>query len=48
MLLLELRSVITDLTGDSKSEETSYSVDTETMILSKVTVEDSVKHMGQT
>lgn len=47
MLLLELCSVITDLTGDSKSEETAYSVDTEAMVLSKVTVGDSRAHMGQ-
>lgn len=47
MLLLELCGVITDLTGDSKSEETAYSVDTETMVLSKVTVEDSLKYVGQ-
>lgn len=43
VLLLELCSVITDLTGDSKSEETAYSADTETM----VTVEDSLDHVGQ-
>lgn len=47
VLLLELCNVITDLKGDSKSEETAYSVDTETMVFSKVTVEDSLKHMGQ-
>lgn len=39
-VLLELWSVITGLTG-GKSEGTSYSVAAETMILSKVTAENS-------